>query len=317
MAAGQVAELIQAILMRLVFIWTITVQHVTITNNTVANCGGPGLFLHAAHDISVKNNTLYNNVLTGGYGQILIKQESSELIRNITLTGNVVVSKASTQLVAYYWSNVSDFNQWGTFDTNYYCRPVSETNTFSLIKSSGNQNTDLAGWQLVSTKETNSKKSPKTITNVNSLRFEYNATSSNQIIGLGAAYLDAKGISFPSSITLAPYTSTVLITASGGTTLAENTAEVVDESNLTEKPSFTIYPNPVRDNFVLQLNNSQTGKMNVQVVNQAGAIIRSYLFNKDQMVNQVTVPANDLPTGVYFVHVQIGTWSDKRKIVKL
>ena len=292
-------------------------SNVTISGNTVANCGSSGIFLHAAHDISLTNNTLYNNVLTGGYGQILIKQESSGLIRNITLTGNVVVSKASTQLVAYYWSNVSDFNQWGTFDTNYYCRPVSETNTFSLIKSSGNQNTDLAGWQSVSTKETNSKKSPKTITNVNSLRFEYNATSSNQIIGLGAAYLDAKGISFPSSITLAPYTSTVLITASGGTTLAENTAEIVDENNLTEKPSLTIYPNPVRDNFVLQLNNSQTGKMNVQVVNQAGAIIRSYLFNKDQMVNQVTVPANDLPTGVYFVHVQIGTWSDKRKIVKL
>jgi len=134
---------------------------------------------------------------------------------------------------------------------------------------------------------------------------------------LGVAYLDAKGISFPTSITLAPYTSSVLITASGGTTLAENTAEIVDENNLTEKPAFTIYPNPVRDNFVLQLNNSQTGKMNVQVVNQTGAIIRSYLFNKDQMVNQVNVPANDLPTGVYFVHVQIGTWSDKRKIVKL
>ena len=73
----------------------------------------------------------------------------------------------------------------------------------------------------------------------------------------------------------------------------------------------------MRDNFVLQLNNSHMGKMNVQVVNQAGAIVRSYLFNKDQIVNQITVPANDLPTGVYFVHVQIGTWSDKRKIVKL
>ena len=81
----------------------------------------------------VTNNTLYNNVLTGGYGQILIKQESWGMVRNITLTGNVVVSKASTQLVAYYWSDVSDFNQWGTFDNNYYCRPVSETKTFSLI----------------------------------------------------------------------------------------------------------------------------------------------------------------------------------------
>ena len=91
----------------------------------------------------------------------------------------------------------------------------------------------------------------------------------------------------------------------------------IDQTNLIEKPSFTIYPNPVTDNFILQLNNSHMGKMNVQVVNQSGVIIRSYLFNKDQIVNQITVPANDLPTGIYFIHVQIGTWSDKRKIVKL
>lgn len=59
------------------------------------------------------------------------------------------------------------------------------------------------------------------------------------------------------------------------------------------------------------------GKMKVEVVNEAGSIIRSYLFNKDQIVNQVTLPANDLAAGVYFIRVQIGTWSDRRKIVKL
>jgi hypothetical protein len=59
------------------------------------------------------------------------------------------------------------------------------------------------------------------------------------------------------------------------------------------------------------------GKMNVQIVNQGGAVIRSFIFNKDQVINQITLPANDLAAGVYFVHVQIGTWSDKRKIVKL
>ena len=86
---------------------------------------------------------------------------------------------------------------------------------------------------------------------------------------------------------------------------------------MIQKSSLVIYPNPVRDNFVLQLNNNQTGKMNVQVVNQAGEIVHSFLFNKDQVVNQVTVPTSDLATGVYFIHVQIGTWSDRRKIVKL
>jgi hypothetical protein len=266
--------------------------------------------------MSVTNNTLYNNVQTGGYGQMLIRQESFGLVRNLTLTGNKVVSRASTQLVAYYWTNVNDFNLWGSLDNNYYCRPLNETNTFQLIKTSGNQNTTLSGWQSVAQKEWSSKKSPKTITNINSLRFEYNLTTSNKIVSLGAAYVDVKGVSYPTSITLAPFTSAVLISLTGAQSAA-GTTEVVDEINLTEKPSFTIYPNPVRDNFVLQLNNSQTGKMNVQVVNQAGAIIRSYLFNKDQMVNQVTVPANDLPIGIYFVHVQIGTWSDKRKIVKL
>jgi parallel beta-helix repeat protein len=290
-------------------------SNVTISGNTVANCGSAGIFLHANHDMSVTNNTLYNNVQTGGYGQMLIRQESFGLVRNLTLTGNKVVSRASNQLVAYYWTNASDFNLWGTLDNNYYCRPLNETNTFQLIKTTGNQNTTLAGWQSAAQKEWSSKKSPKTITNINSLRFEYNLTTSNKTVSLGAAYIDVKGVSYPSSITLAPFTSAVLIPASGGTTEAVATAEV--ESNLNEKPSFTIYPNPVRDNFVLQLNNSQTGKMNVQVVNQAGAIIRSYLFNKDQILNQVTVPANDLPTGVYFIHVQIGTWSDKKKIVKL
>jgi len=59
------------------------------------------------------------------------------------------------------------------------------------------------------------------------------------------------------------------------------------------------------------------GKMSVQVVNQAGAIVHTYEFNKDQIVNQIIVPANALPPGIYFVHVHIGTWSDQRKIVKL
>jgi hypothetical protein len=105
----------------------------------------------------------------------------------------------------------------GTLDNNYYCRPLNETNTFQLIKTTGNQNTTLAGWQSAAQKEWSSKKSPKTITNINSLRFEYNLTTSNKTVSLGAAYIDVKGVSYPTSITLAPFTSAVLIPQSGGT----------------------------------------------------------------------------------------------------
>jgi hypothetical protein len=190
---------------------------------------------------------------------------------------------------------------------------MNDVNAFFTFDGSTYSHRTVAQWQSFSGMDKNSKASPKTITSLSSLRFEYNATSSSKTISLGQAYIDVKGVSYPSSITLAPYTSAVLIVASGGTTQAE----VLGETNLIEKPSLVIYPNPVRDNFVLQLNNSHMGKMDVQVVNQAGAIIRSYLFNKDQIVNQITVPANDLPTGVYFVHVVIGNWSDTRKIEKL
>ena len=142
----------------------------------------------------------------------------------------------------------------------------------------------MTQWQSFSGMDKHSKASSKTVTSLSSLRFEYNATGSSKTISLGKAYMDIKGVSFPSSITLAPYTSAVLIESGSGAQSVANTTEIVDEINLIEKPSLTIYPNPVRDNFILQLNNSHMGKMDVQVVNQAGAIVRSYLFNKDQIV---------------------------------
>ena len=101
-----------------------------------------------------------------------------------------------------------------------------------------------------------------------------------------------------------PNSSTFAITSNRGNT--------IECSSLTGKTDYTGAEVVVRTTSSWIM-----GKMNVQVVNQAGAIVHAYEFNKDQIVNQITVPAHDLPTGVYFIHVQIGTWSEKSKIVKL
>jgi len=215
-----------------------------------------------------------------------------------------------------YQTEANDLLQFGTSDSNVVANPLNDVNAFYTFDGTNYRHQTVAQWQTFSGQDMHSRASPKTVSSINSLRFEYNATSSDKTVNLGAAYIDIAGTSFPSSITLAPYTSAVLILASANTTQSMVTAEVTDESNVIEKPAFTVYPNPVRDNFVLQLNHIQMGKMKVEIVNQGGSIIRSYLFNKDQLVNQVTLPANDLSSGVYFIQVQIGTWSDRRKIVK-
>ncbi len=70
---------------------------------------------------------------------------------------------------------------------------------------------DVAAWQKYTGQEGSSKKSPKTIKDVNDLRFEYNAGPNDKSISLDANYIDVKGKSYNGSIVLAPYTSAVLI----------------------------------------------------------------------------------------------------------
>ena len=289
-------------------------QGVSIINNSIANVNMYGILLFNAHEITIRNNTVYN-CTSGTIG--MVHDVGWNYVRNVAIKSNKLVMATPNNSLGnwVYQTAENDLLQFGSSDSNVVATPLSDVNAFYTYDGSTYSHRTVSQWQSYSGMDKNSKASPKTISSLSYLRFEYNATSSSKTINLGQAYIDIKGVSYPSSITLAPYTSAVLISASA-TNLATNTAEVIDQTTL-EKPTLTIYPNPVKDNFVLQLNNSHMGKMNVQVVNQAGAIVHSYEFSKDQIVNQITVPANSLPPGVYFVHVQIGTWSDQRKIVKL
>ncbi len=66
-------------------------------------------------------------------------------------------------------------------------------------------------WQTYSNQDLNSKKSPKSITTTDDLRFEYNATNSPVTISLPYNYIDIKNIAYNGTITLPPYSSVVLI----------------------------------------------------------------------------------------------------------
>ncbi len=79
----------------------------------------------------------------------------------------------------------------------------------------------------------------------------------------------------------------------------------------------TIFPNPVKDIFTIQMNDSLSGKMIVQLVDVTGAIRQVTEFTKAAGSSQVTVNTAGLATGVYFVRIIVGNTVETRKIFRL
>jgi hypothetical protein len=78
-----------------------------------------------------------------------------------------------------------------------------------------------------------------------------------------------------------------------------------------------IYPNPVGSRFSLQVNNSLTGPMRVQLLDMAGVIRQTVDCQKTGTAFQVDINTASLATGVYIVRIQLGDRMEVRKIIKL
>jgi hypothetical protein len=182
---------------------------IEISGNTVANCGFAGMFIHSSYNLQILNNTLFNN----NYVQLYLRHDQhSPLINNI-MKGNIFISKNDSQPVLLFSTLSNDINLFGIADSNYYARPINDNRTF-LTDPTGTAvrtNRTLEGWQSYTGFDTHSHKSPKAITTVNDLRFEYNATKANKTISLDGNYIDIKNTPYNGTITLAPYTSAILI----------------------------------------------------------------------------------------------------------
>lgn len=136
--------------------------NVEITNNTIASCQQYGIYIHNARDISLRNNTSYNN-----YKQLVMVHDNiapASPVRNITSIGNILFSKNENQVIADYKTISNDLQNFGNFDSNYYCRPIG--NEFVLYSSWQNAGTnygsmyDLDQWKITSNKDIASKTSP-------------------------------------------------------------------------------------------------------------------------------------------------------------
>jgi hypothetical protein len=80
-----------------------------------------------------------------------------------------------------------------------------------IIQAQNRRFYSLDKWKELSRQDWSTKKTPIIVTDPNNIRFEYNATRTPKTIVLNSTYLDVRGIIYSNSVTLAPYTSVILL----------------------------------------------------------------------------------------------------------
>jgi uncharacterized repeat protein (TIGR02059 family) len=187
-------------------------QNVEISGNTVANCSWAGIFIHLARNIQINNNTVYNNDI----GQLYFEYSKTGEVINIISSGNKFISKAANQSTYYHHAFVNENpNVTGTFNNNYYARPIDNNATIHVMLSVTGGNDKwytLAGWQTYTGEDASSHKSNvSTADTTGFFKFVYNQSISNKTMMLNAPMIDVVGMKYTGSITLLPYTSAVLM----------------------------------------------------------------------------------------------------------
>jgi len=222
-------------------------NNIEVSGNTVSGCGW-GLSAGNAFNAKFLNNTSYNNSMASLF---LLTSPTQPVpgqtgMTNLKINGNIFftasVAAVGAQKTMFIMNAAagSNFPASVTFDSNYYVRPFvySKGSIYSYFNSTGVDRT-LASWQAFTGQDVHSKETPKIIPDSTYLRFEYNATTSSKTINLGASYIDARGTSYNGTITLAPFTSAVLIKTGPATNNQAPTASAGNNQTIT-LPSTTV-----------------------------------------------------------------------------
>ncbi|HEY4205853.1 MAG TPA: carbohydrate-binding protein, partial [Puia sp.] len=96
----------------------------------------------------------------------------------------------------------------------------------------------------------------------------------------------------------------------------------IQTSQGSTKPSIdspaviNIYPNPVVSQTTLDIASSYTGRVDVQVINASGTIVRHYVLTKGLPDMQAPISLSGLAAGMYVIRVQGLGWGATRKILK-
>ncbi len=188
------------------------VRYMDIDSNTIYNCAMSGVLFHESTNINFRNNNLFNN--NSGIYFLGMSETSSN---NMYVTKNSFYSSANSPNGTYADLLINANGQHtifastylGTMDSNYYCRPYNESNSFNINSTSY---WSLSQWQTGTGLDAHSTITP---TGVNKWPVQYlvNTLSVPQTFRILGTYIAPNGTSYTNFVTLEPYQSVTLIKA--------------------------------------------------------------------------------------------------------
>ena len=111
------------------------------------------------------------------------------------------------------------------------------------------------------------------------------------------------------------YLSGFILSENSSVTISDQLQEIREVEPVNQ--SINIFPNPIKDRIVLQINNSYKGKMTVQVINMSGIIVKQFNLVKNQVVLTENLQVENLKQGNYIIRIQGDKWVEYKKVSKL
>jgi len=95
-----------------------------------------------------------------------------------------------------------------------------------------------------------------------------------------------------------------------------DSANAADNASMKEPSRFNVYPNPAIDQVTLDIANPYMGRLDVQVIDGRGMVVKRSELNKGLPVFQASISLSGLAPGMYIVRVQGVGWFESRKVLK-
>jgi hypothetical protein len=299
-------------------------MNVDILNNTIAYCSDGAIYVHNTKNYNIIGNVLYNN----NARQLGLQHDNNGTfgVSGGIIRRNQLFSQSASQYVLSLQSKDNDMGNFGSFDSNYYCRPSNEdkinvTNWFVNKESWYN----LSGWQSAYSKDLHTKKTPVPVSDTSHILFQYNASTSSKTIQLNGTYVSVTGTKYTNSVTLAPYTSIILLKGSSNLTSSTsasaaavtNTAVAGPGYVNTEAATLTVkaYPNPSSYYFnVTTQGGSSSEPMTLRVIDMSGRLVQ---VKTGITTNNTLQIGQDLAPGSYVLELLQGNNKVEQKVIKL